>query len=209
MLFESVVISYQESGTMLKEYFTDGLIRIALIISLLRVNMNPRDLLDRNPDIEELLQGPTSAYTQARFHHQNWNQDIGAFIHPKHVDNGIDDLLHDLHALGRFRNNHALNTVIDAYLVNDPEPPNLAQEATSDNNNNERTQNNGTATTAQGPGTGEGELQIKKEDPEPIGADPTKEVLCVFDTFHVLRCTYFNIHKSQHYTNPRIWRCVL
>ncbi|WAR05216.1 NF2L2-like protein [Mya arenaria] len=55
---------------MLKQYFTDGLIQIAIVLSLLRTDLN--NYLNVNyvnyPEVQEILQGQTAAYTQTSFH---------------------------------------------------------------------------------------------------------------------------------------------
>ena len=190
-----------KTGIMLKEYFNDGLIQIAIIISLLRMeNVQLGNL--HNADIEELLQGPMSAYTQTRFHHQNWNRGVGAFVHPKHIDNDINELLQDLHALGQYGNNRALNTRIEAYLVSNQEPPNVGSDAhvpnnhnhnaSDNNNNNASTNNNGTASTAQGTNTGQND-QHKKEDAQPVGAELTREVIYFLIQFSYSFRMFWNV----------------
>lgn len=55
---------------MLKQYFTDGLVQIAIVLSLLRTDLN--SYLNGNyvnyPEIQEIMQGQTVAYTQTNFH---------------------------------------------------------------------------------------------------------------------------------------------
>jgi len=55
---------------MLKHYLTDGLVQIAIVLSLLRTDLN--NYLNVNyvnyPEVQEILQGQTAAYTQTNFH---------------------------------------------------------------------------------------------------------------------------------------------
>lgn len=175
---------------MIKDYFTDGLIQIAIILSLLRVDLHTYMATVAHQEVQDLLQGPTSAFTQTRFHHQNWNRDVGAFVHPKHVDIHINELLQDIHALGRYRHLNTVNTRIEAYLVNDPhghlpsENANLSEETatTSGNTGNNANPNNGTASTTASTNSNNNKSSDSQsedaltEEKTPIGADLTKEV---------------------------------
>lgn len=60
----------RKGSKMLKQYFTDGLVQIAIVLSLLRTDLN--SYLNSNyvnyPEIQEIIQGQTVAYTQTNFH---------------------------------------------------------------------------------------------------------------------------------------------
>ena len=78
---------------MLKQYFTDGLVQIAIVLSLLRTDLN--NYLNHNyvnyPEVQEIILGPTAAYTQTNFHHNIYNSYYGSHeIHRKNID--IDTL---------------------------------------------------------------------------------------------------------------------
>ena len=178
---------------MIKEYFTDGLIQIAIILSLLRVDLHTYMDTFAHQEVQELLQGPTSAFTQTRFHHQNWNRDIGAFIHPKHIDNHINELLQDVHALSRYRHLNTVNTRIEAYLVNNPSAHDLTSENASLSNEtgtttgNNTSANNGSTSTAASPNANNNSSNRRsevplKEEQTPIGAELTTEVYYQYKT---------------------------
>ena len=180
---------------MMKKYFHDGLLQLALVLSLMRVDLHNYLNTQYDQDIQELILGPTSAFTQTRFHHQNWNHDVGGYVHPKHVDHHINDIFRDLHALGQYNRDQGVD--IDAYLVSNPQAPALPSEnanlsnetdpSNSDNNNNEQS-NNGTASTATGTATGSTDSNTEKEEvfTNPIGAELTKEVVQMFANYSML-----------------------
>ena len=73
---------------MLKQYFTDGLIQIAIVLSLLRTDLN--DYISRNyvsyPEVQEIILGQTAAYTQTNFH-SSYNTHLGSpEIYRKNID---------------------------------------------------------------------------------------------------------------------------
>uniref|UniRef100_A0A4W5L289 Endoplasmic reticulum membrane sensor NFE2L1 n=1 Tax=Hucho hucho TaxID=62062 RepID=A0A4W5L289_9TELE len=63
----------------LKKYFTEGLIQVAILHSLVGVRVDVGPYL---PPSHEMILGPTSALTQTQFHNQLDGQDL----HPKSVD---------------------------------------------------------------------------------------------------------------------------
>ena len=73
---------------MLKQYFTDGLVQLAIVLSLLRTDLNT--YFNHNyvnyPEVQEIILGPTAAYTQTNFHNI-YNTYYGSHeIHRKNVD---------------------------------------------------------------------------------------------------------------------------
>ncbi|XP_070957554.1 endoplasmic reticulum membrane sensor NFE2L1-like [Oncorhynchus clarkii lewisi] len=63
----------------LKKYFTEGLIQVAILLSLVGVRLDVGPYL---PASHEMILGPTSTLTQTQFHNQLDGQDL----HPKSVD---------------------------------------------------------------------------------------------------------------------------
>jgi len=83
---------------MLKQYFTDGLIQIAIVLSLLRTDLN--NYLNSNyvnyPEVQEIIQGQTVAYTQANFH-QSLNTHLGSpEIYRKTIELDHNTIIRDL-----------------------------------------------------------------------------------------------------------------
>ncbi|KAL6476862.1 hypothetical protein MHYP_G00153610 [Metynnis hypsauchen] len=66
----------------LKKYFTEGLIQVAILLSLagIRVDVDPY-----LPPLSEIIQGQSSALTQTQFHNL-WNSLDGHSLHPKSLD---------------------------------------------------------------------------------------------------------------------------
>ena len=64
---------------MLKQYFTDGLVQIAIVLSLLRTDLN--HYINQNyvsyPEVQEIILGQTAAYTQTNFHN-SYNTHLGS-----------------------------------------------------------------------------------------------------------------------------------
>ena len=89
-----------------KEYFTDGLLQIAILLSLTRTDLN--NLLPGNsvqyPEAQEIMMGPTSAITQSTSFNNFRNTYNGMNIHPKAIDNDVNYILEDLRSLRQYRN---------------------------------------------------------------------------------------------------------
>ncbi|XP_020341955.1 endoplasmic reticulum membrane sensor NFE2L1 [Oncorhynchus kisutch] len=66
----------------LKKYFTEGLIQVAILFSLVGVRVDVGPYL---PPWNEMILGPTSALTQTQFHNLH-NQLDGQDLHPKSID---------------------------------------------------------------------------------------------------------------------------
>lgn len=136
---------------MIKQYLSDGLLQIAIILSLFRTDLNsfyvPNNELLSYPEVQDILQGQTLAYLPTNFHnHYNTLNSIGGYAHPKHVDSDFhfSSLFRELQALSRVRR---VSTNIEAFLVSDstvgfPVPPAHTAPAgpspgtSSDSNNN-------------------------------------------------------------------------
>ncbi|KAM9346065.1 endoplasmic reticulum membrane sensor NFE2L1a [Symphorus nematophorus] len=70
----------------LKKYFTEGLIQMAILLSLcgVRVDVGLDPYLP--PSLHEMILGPTSALTQTQFHNLRNRLEDGHGLHPKSVD---------------------------------------------------------------------------------------------------------------------------
>lgn len=70
----------------LKKYFTEGLIQMAILLSLcgVRVDVGLEPYL--SPSWHEMILGPTSALTQTQFHNLRNRLEDGQSPHPKNVD---------------------------------------------------------------------------------------------------------------------------
>ena len=103
---------------MLKQYFSDGLIQIAILLSLLRTDLQnlgvPNNELLNYPEVQDILQGQTVAYLPTSFHNQyNALNNIHGYAHPKHAGNDyyFSSIFRELR---RFR---GVSTNIEAFLV--------------------------------------------------------------------------------------------
>ena len=123
---------------MMKKYFTDGLLQVAIVLSLMRTDLNDylnnvvNTFQQENLEGHDVIHGPTSAYTQANFHHL-YHSDFSQAVHPKNIDNVISNsVLGDLHALGNLRR-YNIETNIAAYIVGEHGTPGLWDSGTEDN----------------------------------------------------------------------------
>lgn len=75
------------NNKMFKEYFTDGLIQIAIVLSILRTDLNSlnRDFVNY-PEVQEIILGQTAAYTQTNFHDSINNRLRSSEIYRKDID---------------------------------------------------------------------------------------------------------------------------
>lgn len=102
----------------MKKYFTDGLLQLAIVLSLLRTDLNNYlNNLQNYPEVQEILLGPSSAYVQSQnFHNSRWSNELG-YSHPKQIENYRSSILRELHSLSDFRRFEGLDTGVDAWLV--------------------------------------------------------------------------------------------
>ena len=105
----------------LKEYFTDGLLQIAIVLSLLRTDLH--NYINSNfvqyPEVQDIILGQTAAITQTNFH--NYNNRLHSFHGSlKSVENEESLILQDLRSLNRLSNYQIGNPYlrrIPAFLV--------------------------------------------------------------------------------------------
>ncbi|XP_076455961.1 endoplasmic reticulum membrane sensor NFE2L1-like isoform X2 [Babylonia areolata] len=101
---------------MIKQYLGDGFIQIAILLSLLRTDLNnlavPNNEILNYPEVQDILQGQTLAYLPTSFHNQyNTLHSIHGLQNPKHID---DVYFSSLFNNWRFRR---VSTNIEAFLV--------------------------------------------------------------------------------------------
>ncbi|XP_026179859.1 endoplasmic reticulum membrane sensor NFE2L1-like isoform X2 [Mastacembelus armatus] len=110
----------------LKKYFMEGLIQMAILLSLcgMRVDVG----LDLPPSWHEMILGPTSALTQTQFHNLRNRLEDGHGLHPKSVD--VDSFFTTRRLLGWVRSLDRLevpHAQLETWLVQrEPEPLPLA-----------------------------------------------------------------------------------
>ncbi|XP_051245057.1 endoplasmic reticulum membrane sensor NFE2L1a isoform X1 [Dicentrarchus labrax] len=108
----------------LKKYFTEGLIQMAILLSLsgVRVDVGLEPYLP--PSWHEMILGPTSALTQTQFHNLRNRLEDGQSLHPKSVD--LDGFFTARRLLGWVRSLDRLqvpHAELETWLVQrEPEP---------------------------------------------------------------------------------------
>ena len=122
----------------MKKYFTDGLIQIAILLSLLRTELNQNYLnnyYNNYPEIQEIILGSSSAYTQTNFHNHNWhNGGFSGYSHPKSIDNYYaNSVFRELHSLSPNVPFDRVDQYINAWLVTGPANLLLPSESANDN----------------------------------------------------------------------------
>ncbi|CAG5116637.1 unnamed protein product [Candidula unifasciata] len=101
---------------MIKEYFTDGLIGIAIILSLFRTDLVGINNLINYPEVQDIILGQTAAYLPANYHHIH--SSLGTHINPKHLDfdnTAFNAWFQNINNLPLFRESRAND--IEAFLV--------------------------------------------------------------------------------------------
>lgn len=182
---------------MIKKQFTDGLLQIAIVLSLLRTDLNLTNLnnyVNTFPEIQEIILGSSSAYTQTHdFHRHSWHNDgINGYAHPKSIDNYYaNSILSELHSLSRFRRVRQRDIDINAWLVIGSNAPGLPSETagessehpspdhTQPNTGQQNLENNG-GVIDQNPISPEG--AVAPQEPQELhflypGCELTKEVI--------------------------------
>ncbi|BFZ06418.1 hypothetical protein BsWGS_09457 [Bradybaena similaris] len=101
---------------MIKEYFTDGLIGIAIVLSLFRMDLVGINNLINYPEVQDIILGQTAAYLPANFHHIH--SSLRTYGNPKHLDfdnTAFNAWFQNVNNLPLFRENRAYD--IEAFLV--------------------------------------------------------------------------------------------
>lgn len=186
---------------MLKQYFSDGLIQIAILLSLLRTDLQnlgvPNNELLNYPEVQDILQGQTVAYLPTNFHNQyNTLNSIHGYAHPKHPDNDFyfSSIFRELR---RFR---GVSTNIEAFLVSndtvvDPtvgsSPPHQGDTSpTSGSSNSDSEAENVSGSTAQAQVNADVNhntlaLSLSNDFNDPFpGLSLSKEVMILIDSLY-------------------------
>ena len=149
---------------------TDGLLQIALLLSILRTDLNLHNYLNlvgnqfTYPEIHDILLGSTSAYTQtSNFHSNQWHDGTSGYAHPKSIDNYYaSSVFRELHSLSHYRRFDNIPTNLNSYLLTAGEQliP-VPGENANDNSNGVSTSSSGSLgdsnnNNVQGPSSPEG-----------------------------------------------------
>lgn len=112
---------------MLKEIFNDGILRIVLLLSLVRTDWNNYlNTINSHDTSQDIILGPLSGITQTDLHNNDWT--TGSYSPVKNIDNYRENIIHDLHQLGRYHRFEGVDTDISAFLANEPGPVQLLSE---------------------------------------------------------------------------------
>ena len=129
---------------MLKQYFTDGLVQIAIVLSLLRTDLN--NYINHNyvsyPEVQEIILGQTVAYTQTNFHN-SYNFQLGSpEIYRKNINperTFISSIYRDLRSLRHISSSRDIPTFL---LVSGSSSGFVSQEANEQQHDNDDVDNN-------------------------------------------------------------------
>ena len=109
---------------MLKNYFTDSLIQIAIVLSLLRIDLQNylNSSLNDYPEVQEIVLGQSSAFTQTQFHHNQWLNSVdglyGLGRNSKNIETFYDEsVFNDLHSLIPYRGPNSQQNITTLLLV--------------------------------------------------------------------------------------------
>ena len=118
----------------IKDYFADGLLQIAIVLSLLRSDLD--SILDASvrpslvrSHLLETNDGPLSGITRTdlNFHSREFVRQ-----YPKALDSYNDrfsSVLRDLHSLSHYRRFNGISTNVHAWLVNEGDPRGFASNS--------------------------------------------------------------------------------
>lgn len=185
-----MVVSYVARLTMMiKDYFADGLLQIAVVLSLLRSDFDSflgssvRSLPVRSHLLETNI-GPLSGITRADL---NFHSRLFVREFPKVLDNYNDrfsSVLRDLHSLSDYRRFDGISTNFHAWLVNDGSSEN---STSSCEHSAEETSDEATATNEYHVGSIPAAAEVSAVASEPndtndlnlfVEGELSKEVVC-------------------------------
>ena len=110
---------------MIKEYFTDGLISLAILLSLFRTDLTGINDIISYPEVQDIILGQTVAYLPANFH--NAYDSLHLTTNRKDID--LENAwFQNIHNLPRFRQNRRDLNHFDAFLVNAPVPNTIVEQ---------------------------------------------------------------------------------
>jgi nuclear factor erythroid 2-related factor 1/3 len=106
---------------MIKEYFTDGLIGLAILLSLFRTDLVGINNLINYPEVQDIILGQTAAYLPTNFHHiQNAPQAFGNLKYLDYDNDAFTAWYQNVDNLPIFQQPREYQ--IQAFLVNSPSP---------------------------------------------------------------------------------------
>lgn len=103
---------------MIKEYFTDGLIGLAILLSLFRTDLLSLNLnnLINYPEVQDIIQGQTTAYLPTNFHSIQQSPYTPSLKHIELDNDALSEWYQNVNNLLRFRHERH-NDEIEAFLV--------------------------------------------------------------------------------------------
>lgn len=138
----------------IKRYFTDGLVQVAIMVSLLRIDLDTYRNVDDLyiPEYGDTVLGETSFYAQTQFH--NHRNIIGGYAtHPKHIERDNSAILRELQRLGEYeRYRNRVQTDIIALLLNVHNPSTNSDSSSAEEQQDQEnaTQQNGATSGQEG-----------------------------------------------------------
>ncbi|XP_062263136.1 endoplasmic reticulum membrane sensor NFE2L1a [Platichthys flesus] len=115
----------------LKKYFTEGLIQVAILLSLCGVRVDVELETYLPPSLQEMILGQTSTLTQTQFHNLRNHLEDGHDLHPKNVD--LDGFFTTRRLLGWVRSLDRLqipHSELETWLVQrEPDPLTIDQSS--------------------------------------------------------------------------------
>ena len=155
-----------------KKYFTEGLIQVAIVISLLRADVDNyiNTFVDHNyPEMQEIILGTSLGYAQTDFHRSNQQLDLGGYTQLKSLDSYYSSsVFRDLFTPETYRNTFHVPTNIDTWLVSHLQPRmSHAANTTSTNNDSEQ------ASTVDTPAQPDNLTQVENAVSQPMNGATT------------------------------------
>ncbi len=170
----------------MKKFVTDGLLQIALLLSILRTDLNLQNylnLVDNHltyPEIHDIILGSSSAYTQAsNVHNNHWHDGVAGYANPKSIENYYaNSVFSELHSLSHYRRFGNIRTNLESYLVtaNEVSSPTTGDHASD---NSDQAVSTGTVSTSgssgdllppPGGGNGDDNNNLQQHPSSPEGA---------------------------------------
>lgn len=198
----------------IKDYFSDGLLQIAIVLSLLRsdldsfLDISPRPLPVQS-HLFEANDGPLSSITRIdlSFHSREFVRD-----YPKVLDNysrRFSPLLRDLHSLSYYRRFDGISTNVHAWLVNEGGSDGCTSGCECSNSDDA----DDTSTTSQNASSlpVADETSVVVSEPNPMNVffedELSKEVDCMLCLSVVNVVELFMLYKNEAETRGKL--CVL
>lgn len=108
---------------MIKEYFTDGLIGLAILLSLLRTDLLSLNLnnLINYPEVQDIILGQTAAYLPTNFHTIQQSRHSPSLKHIELDNDALNSWYQNVNNLLRFHQGR--QNEIEAFLVSESQTP--------------------------------------------------------------------------------------